>query len=120
MGYSCTTAADHMLGLIRHTFSNGKYSNGLAIAGKTYFYEVSRREHADGAITGTLFENISVLGFPDQEYARSVGSFRIGPSGSISRFPRLKRGQMVSLFFRLCELQQSNPLLLSSYSQGVI
>jgi len=113
MGYSCTTAADNMLGLIRHTFNNGKYSNGLIIAGKSYFYEIGN-EHTDGAVTGTLWENL------EGDMARPVGSFRIGPSGSISRFPRLKRGQMVSLFFRLCELQRSNPSLLSSYSHGVI
>ena len=57
MGYSCTCAADNMLGLIRHTFSNGKYSNGMTIKGRSYFYEIGR-EHADGHITGTLLENV--------------------------------------------------------------
>jgi hypothetical protein len=119
MGYSCTQAADNMLGLIRHTFSNGKYSNGLAIKGKTYFYEIGR-EHADGHITGTLFENISHAGFPDQEYARSAGHFSIGVDGQILRFPRITRNQMIALRLKFIDLSQSNPQLLSSYSHGAI
>ena len=102
-----------MLGLIRHTFTNGKYSNGLTIGGRSYFYEIGR-EHADGHVTGTLFENI------DETHACSVGSFSIHENGQIPRFPRLKRNQIVSLFFRLAELKRTNPMLLSSYSHGSI
>ena len=57
MGYSCTKDASDMLGLLRHSFSDGVTGNGLAIGGKTYFYEVGQ-EQADGRITGTLFENM--------------------------------------------------------------
>ena len=113
MGYSCTQAADNMLGLIRHTFSNGKYSNGLAIKGKTYFYEIGR-EHSDGHITGTLFENI------DETSCHHVGNFSIGTDGQILRFPRITRNQMIALRLKFIDLSQSNPQLLSSYSHGVI
>jgi hypothetical protein len=113
MGYSCTQDADNMLGLIRHTFSNGKYSNGLVIGGRSYFYEIGR-EHADGHVTGTLFENI------DETHARSAGHFSILSDGQITRFPRLKRNQIVSLFFKFAELKRSNPSLLNSYSHGAI
>jgi hypothetical protein len=34
MGYSCTKDASDMLGLIRHTFSDGTTINGLKIAGR--------------------------------------------------------------------------------------
>lgn len=113
MGYSCTQDADNMLGLIRHTFSNGKYSNGLVIRGKSYFYEVGK-EHGDGHITGTLFENIS------ETHAKAVGHFSILENGQISRFPRIKQNQMVSLKFQFDELKRTNPSLLRSYSCGVI
>ena len=36
MSYSCTKDASDMLGLIRHTFTDGETANGLAVAGKTY------------------------------------------------------------------------------------
>ncbi len=50
MGYSCTKDASDMLGLIRHTFSDGETSTGLAIAGKRYFYERCRRVWEDSKI----------------------------------------------------------------------
>ena len=113
MGYSCTKDADEMLGLIRHQFNNGKYSNGLAISGKTYFYEVGK-EQVDGSITGTLFQNV------DESRARKVGRFKINADGSIARFPRIRRDMMTSLYFRFLELRRTNPALLSSYSHGAI
>jgi hypothetical protein len=102
-----------MLGLIRHTFTDGKTSNGLAIAGKTYFYDIGE-EHADGRITGTLYEHVS------EDSARSVGRFCIHPAGVIVRFPRIKRSQRIMLKFRFDELLRTNPQLLSSYSHGAI
>ncbi len=113
MGYSCTKDASDMLGLLRHSFSDGVTGNGLAIGGKTYFYEIGE-EHADGRITGTLFENI------DENSARNVGRFCIHPTGVIVRFPRIKCGQRIALRLRFDHLQRTNPQLLSSYSHGAI
>ena len=113
MGYSCTKDASDMLGLIRHTFTNGKYSNGLVIAGRSYFYEVGR-ETDDGSITGPVYENI------DETHARLVGRFKIHASGVIVRFPRIKNNQRIMLKFKFDELQRTNPMLLSSYSHGSI
>ena len=113
MGYSCTCAADNMLGLIRHTFSNGKYSNGMTIKGRSYFYEIGR-EHADGHITGTLLENV------DENHARVAGYFSIGAEGQILRFPKITRDQMIALRLKFMHLTQTDPQLLSSYSHGVI
>lgn len=113
MGYSCTKDASDMLGLIRHTFTDGETANGLAIAGKTYFYDIGE-EHADGRITGTLYEHVS------EDSARNVGRFCIHPTGVIVRFPRIKCGQRIMLKFRFDELLRTNPQLLSSYSHGAI
>lgn len=113
MGYSCTKDANDMLGLIRNQFGDGTASNGLAISGETYFYEVGK-EQADGAITGTLFQNI------DANHARRVGSFRINADGTIARFPRIRRDMQISMYLRFLELQRVNPMLLSSYSYGGI
>jgi len=101
-----------MLGLIRRSFDNGM-ANGLAIGGRTYFYEIGR-ENGDGAITGTVLED---LGY---NTARRIGSFRISPTGEITRFPRLKQGQRIRLQFCFEKLKQDDPALLNSYSHGVI
>ena len=74
MGYSATKDALDMLGLLRHTFSDGVTGNGLAIGGKTYFYEVGQ-EQANGRITDTLYENTT------PGFCRAVGSFRIASIG---------------------------------------
>jgi hypothetical protein len=47
-----------------------------------YFWEVSRREHNDGAITGSIFR-LDTGGM-----AHRAGSFRINPDGSVARAPR--------------------------------
>ena len=113
MGYSCTKDASDMLGLIRHTFTDGETANGLVIAGKRYFYEIGK-EHADGRITGTLYEHVG------EDSARNVGRFCIHPTGVIVRFPRIKCGRRIMLKFRFDELLRANPQLLSSYSLGAI
>jgi hypothetical protein len=113
MGYSCTKAASDMLGLIRHTFTDGQTSNGLRIGAATFFYEIGR-ENADGSITGTLFENV------DESHARRYGSFKIHAEGVIVRFPGIKNNQRITLKFKFDELQRTNPMLLSSYSHGAI
>ena len=113
MGYSCTKDAGDMLGLIRHSFSDGKTSNGLRIGAATFFYEVGR-ENVDGSITGTLFENRG------DGTCRKYGSFKIHATGVIVRFPGIKQNQRITLKFKFDELKRTNPMLLSSYSYGSI
>ena len=113
MGYSCTCDADNMLGLIRHTFTDGVTSNGLKIAGRSYFYEIGR-ENNDGRITGTIWLNT------DENTARKVGGFCISPLGVISRFPLLTAGQRTALQIKFVHLLETDPQLLSSYSHGAI
>jgi hypothetical protein len=122
MGYSCTKDAHDMLGLIRNQFGDGETSNGLVMrspranayeSGRSYFYEVGK-EQADGAITGTLFLNVS------DNQALRVGSFRINANGSIARFPRIRRDMRTSMYFMMLEIQRTDPQRLSSYSMGVL
>lgn len=113
MGYSCTQDADHMLGLIRHTYSNGKYSNGLVIGKETYFFERGR-EQEDGAITGKLWLNLP------GDYAKPVGSFKIAADGEIVRFPRITAKEREELHNSFRDLQARNPMLLRSWSHGVL
>lgn len=113
MGYSCTQAADHMLGVIRHTFGDKDCSNVLILSGERYFYERGR-ENADGAITGTL-----MLMLPGDR-AHNVGSYKIAADGTIVRFPRLtaaKKQECENLFR---DLSARNPHLLSAWSHGVL
>ncbi len=111
MGYSCTQAADNMLGLIRKSFgSPDKGSNTLIIGGKEYFYEVGR-EQADGAITGSLYLMVS----PDS--AQKAGTFRIDADGTINRFPGLSAKAKNAL---TVELNTTPGELLRRYSMGVI
>jgi hypothetical protein len=52
-----------------------------------YFWEISRTEHRDGAITGTVRK--VVREDPDGTmWAKTAGSFRIGPTGEVSRAPK--------------------------------
>ena len=113
MGYSATKDALDTLGLLRHTFTDGATGTGLAIGGKTYFYEVGQ-EQANGRITDTLYENTT------PGFCRAVGSFRIASIGSVVRFPRLTRDQRIVLKIRFEELRRTDPMKLSSYSYGVI
>lgn len=58
----------------------------------THFWEVSRREHEDGRITGTVFAML-----PDG-YCRKVGSITISPDGTVTRAPKSLL-DMVSHFY---------------------
>lgn len=59
-------------------------SNVWESGGKRYFWETSRREHADGAVTG------SVWMFTDADHARRAGTFRIEGNGDARLPPTLK------------------------------
>jgi hypothetical protein len=51
--------------------------------GKRYFYELSRKDMADGGIAGTVYESLPDTG------CRKAGSFRIDGSGNVVRGPKL-------------------------------
>jgi hypothetical protein len=59
------------------------YQNGYTGKdGRRYFWDVSRKEHDDGAITGTTWRYL-----PDGEHVTSAGSWRINPDGTVKSYP---------------------------------
>jgi hypothetical protein len=80
-------------------------SNTWTAGGETYLYEVSRKEHDDGAITGSILkkvpppaplkvvicptevERILGLASADSFFARKVATFRIEGDGTVTRAP---------------------------------
>lgn len=84
MGWSCTAKASLVERAITETikakFPAISGSNSLPDGG---FWEISRKEHADGAITGTVWKSVG------ENLVTKSGSFKISPEGKIVRFPRL-------------------------------
>jgi hypothetical protein len=58
----------------------GSQNSYVGTDGVEHFYEVSRREHNDGAITGTTY---ACKG----DQCRKRGAFRIDWDGQVSRYP---------------------------------
>jgi len=63
--------------------ANSGSQNQWTDKGKTYFFEHTRRDHNDGAITGTIWKFL-----PDGTHVRKSGSFRINGDGTIDRAPK--------------------------------
>lgn len=85
MGWSCTAKASCTLDAITDHFRalGEPTSNGM---GDGWFWDTSRRDHADGAITGDVWKPCTHDGKP---YSRRAGSLRIEGDGRIARFPHL-------------------------------
>lgn len=85
MGWSCTALAGDVLDAVRAAcIEDTGSSNRWRGKSHCYFFEVGR-ENLDGAITGTVWREA-----PGNLCYRS-GSFRIEPSGRVSRGPALFR-----------------------------
>lgn len=84
MGWSCRADASEVLDRAQRlcVAQTGK-SNEFRTARGAFFFDVSSREHRDGAITGTIFRLLP------GNMARKAGSFRIEPSGEVSRGPKV-------------------------------
>jgi hypothetical protein len=114
MGWSCTKAASDVM----QAWSNAcraqtGTSNTYTVGNDTYFFEVSRTEHADGAITGSVMKKVAAptptkvvtvpsmveqaLGIAQSEsfWARKAGSFRINGDGTIARAPAFLKAARV-------------------------
>jgi hypothetical protein len=83
MGWSCRKEA----GLVLEAWgaacvAAGGSSNAWHEGDAGYFFEVSRKEHDDGAITGAVMKMLS------NGWARRAGTFRIDGDGKIERAPK--------------------------------
>jgi len=83
MGWSCGVRA----GWVADAWTdacvvNSGSQNVFDVGGHRYFWEMSRKEHSDGAITGTVWKYV------DDTHVRKAGSFRISGAGVVERAPR--------------------------------
>jgi hypothetical protein len=82
MGWSCGSGAAKT----ERAWSEGcmaqtSSQNTFTVGNDKYFYEASRTEHRDGAITGSIHK------FVGEDRARKSGTFRIEGDGTITRAP---------------------------------
>ena len=87
MGWSCHALAGHVMDRMHDRCYECHGSQNRATVGECdYVFEVSMKEHDDGAITGTIWTA------PHGVNAwRRTGSFRIEPDGAIRRAPKWLR-----------------------------
>jgi hypothetical protein len=86
MGWSCRADAAKVMDkmtqyCIEQTDSQNRYKDAK---GNEYFWELSRTEHDDGAITGTIWKLIN-----GGTHCKRSGSFRIEGDGSVTRMPKV-------------------------------
>lgn len=83
MGWSCRTDAANTLDKIEKACRLSTGSQNCIKQGEDeFFFDVSRTEHNDGAITGSVFKFT-----PSKTHCRKAGSFRIEGDGTVTRAP---------------------------------
>lgn len=86
MGWSCSMEAGNALDrVIEQCRRSTGCSNVWEERGQRFFFETSRTEHNDGAITGSVWRSVS------ETTCRRAGAFRVEPDGTISRGPAFMR-----------------------------
>lgn len=102
MGYSCTVAADDSLDAIeqylRQFFpfltAKGDISGWAWKFGEDEYFFERGRENVDGAITGSVYRMFKWCNPATgiiEERCRKVGSVRIEPDGTVTRYATLNR-----------------------------
>jgi hypothetical protein len=82
MGWSCSSLAHKTIEKIQAAcLKQSDSQNVWTDKGNKFFFELSRKEHNDGAITGSIFKFVST------NHVLPAGSFRINADGSIKNFP---------------------------------
>tara|TARA_S200002703_G_scaffold17834_1_gene14582 strand:+ start:275 stop:694 length:420 start_codon:yes stop_codon:yes gene_type:complete len=98
MGYSCSKNANDTLDKINNILQS-EYANQLPTTEKgtvidytvpSGFFEIGK-ENYDGAITGTVWKFKGTYDNTGKFNCNKSGSFRIEPSGFITRFPLLPK-----------------------------
>ncbi len=86
MGWSCSRAAMETMQKISDACRKQTQSqNSFVVQGKSYFFEQSRRETPEGAITGTIQKEM-----PSGLW-RMSGSFKIDADGTFIRGPKFMK-----------------------------
>jgi hypothetical protein len=90
MGYSYTVKAghsyDYMLSILRANEPSDGPCNQWTYKGQKYFEESSRREHADGRITSTVYRTDA------NNLCQKVGGILISADGTVVRWPTSSAG----------------------------
>lgn len=82
MGWSCRSeAGDTVDKWSAACMAQTGSSNAFESKGTRYFWELSRTEHHDGAITGSVYKMVSAT------QCRRASTLRIEPNGQVSRAP---------------------------------
>jgi len=86
MGWSCSQAADNTIekinSLVQSQCNNVKKNYSCQVPNG--FFEINtRKEHEDGAITGSVYKYVG------EDRCSKVGSFKINSNGTIAWFPML-------------------------------
>ena len=87
MGWSCSQAADNTIekinSLVQSQCNNVKKNYSCQVPNG--FFEINtRKEHEDGAITGSVYKYVG------EDRCSKVGSFKINSNGTIAWFPMLQ------------------------------
>lgn len=83
MGWSCRADAGRVLDkMTQACVASTGMQNTYKVNDVSYFYEVSRTEHEDGAITGSIYRMLA------GNMAQKAGSFRIEGDGTVTRAPK--------------------------------
>lgn len=97
MGWSCRReASETMNRWTAACIAQTNSQNEFEVNGERFFWDVSRTEHDDGAITGTIHRTLKVGEVlrgghtvqPGETYCRKVATFRIDGDGKVKRAPK--------------------------------
>lgn len=87
MGWSCSSDAYKTMEKWTQACRSATGSqNEFVVDGARFFWEMSRREHDDGAITGSVQKIVRVEG--TRMWAEKSGTFRIEGNGRVTRAPK--------------------------------
>ena len=85
MGWSCSAVASNIMDeLSEKSFKKSGLQNVYEHKGNWFMWEVSRKEHEDGSITGSIHKFVEDPRGKDRTSARRVGNFKIdGRTGKV-------------------------------------
>lgn len=91
MGWSCSKAASEVMTKISNAcIAQTGSQNTFKVKNTEFFFEASRKEHYDGAITGSIVKMLP------NNMCRKAGSFKINGDGTIERAPKfMKKASLV-------------------------